>query len=101
MESQLRTFARSPHASRRASTSADGALDEDSTSLETYDRRNSTTLYSPTSNPGAGAAHLPVKTDGVDGMGVITLSDSATFSSYFGTQMLHTICGDNVCLLLS
>ncbi|TPR06625.1 Cytochrome P450 family protein [Aspergillus niger] len=34
--------------------------------------------------PEGGAAHHPVKTDGVDGMGVITLSDSATFSSYFG-----------------
>ena len=101
MESQLKSFARSPHASRRASTSADGALDEDSICLENNDRRNSTTLYSPTSNPEGGAAHHPVNTDGVDGMGIITLSDNATFSSYFGRQMLHTICGDKVCLLLS
>ncbi|PYH52977.1 fungal specific transcription factor domain-containing protein [Aspergillus niger CBS 101883] len=84
LESQLKSFARSPHASRRASTSADGALNEHSTSPENYDRRSSFTLYSPTSIPEGGAAHHPVKTDGVDGMGVITLSDSATFSSYFG-----------------
>ncbi|KAL7651692.1 hypothetical protein ACMYSQ_009027 [Aspergillus niger] len=110
LESQLKSFARSPHASRRASTSADGALDEDSICLENNDRRNSTTLYSPTSNPEGGAAHHPVNTDGVDGMGIITLSDNATFSSYFGpssnvalvyelTRVLKTLSGAPVNLV--
>lgn len=84
MESQLKSFAKFPHMTQRTSTSADGAPSEDSAILGNYHQRSSFASYSPTSMPVGGGARDQGKTDGVDGMGAITLSDNGTFSSYFG-----------------
>lgn len=98
LESQLKSFAKSPHLAQRTATSADGAPSEDSAILENYHQRSSVTSYSPTSMPVGGGARDQGKTDGVDGMGAITLSDNGTSSSYFG-RPIYTLRAEGLLTL--
>ena len=98
LESQLKSFVKSPHMGQRTSASADGAPSEDSAILGNYHQRSSFASYSPTSMPVGGGARDQGKTDGVDGMGAITLSDNGTFSSYFG-RPIYTLRAEGLLTL--